>query len=151
MISSQSTLDNDIKELKSKLKTKVTSLENKIERQELKVDKYKKNLSTRGLDTALKVGESLFKLASKGKITGVSSSSTKVRMTAEARSRLKEAKVILENYQEDLKSLQEDFSNKELELKQKWENAVDDIKEVKVTPTKQNIRISHFGIVWKNE
>ena len=141
--------DKDVKDLDSKFKTKVTSLENKIERQELKVDKFKKDLNTRGLDTALKLGESLFKLASKGKLTGVSSSSTKVRMTAEARSRLKEAETILENYQEDLKTLQEDFNDQKLDLKQKWENAVDDIKEVKITPTKQNIRISHFGILWK--
>ena len=100
--------DQAVKDLESKMKAKVTSLENKIERQKLKVDKYKKDLSTRGLDTALKVGESLFKLVSKqkdgesildlvskGKLTGVSSSSTKVRMTADARSRLKEAETIL--------------------------------------------------------
>jgi len=71
-------------------------------------------------------------------------------MAAEAKTRLKEAETILENYQEDLKTLQEDLSDQKLELKQKWENMVDDISEVKISPTKQNIRISHFGIVWRN-
>jgi len=56
----------------------------------------------------------------------------------------------MKNYQEDLKTLQEDLNDQKLELQQKWENAVDDIKKIKISPTKQNIRISHFGIVWKN-
>jgi len=136
--------------LEIKFKTKQTTLENKIERQELKVDKYKNNLASRSLDTALRVGESLLNFATKRRLTGLSSSSTKVRMAAEAKTRLKEAKTILENYQEDLKTLQEDLNDQKLELQQKWENAVDDIKKIKISPTKQNIRISHFGIVWKN-
>ena len=136
--------------LESKFKTKQTTLENKIERQELKVDKYKNNLASRSLDTALKVGESLLNLATKRRLTGLSSSSTKVRMATEAKTRLKEAEIILENYQEDLKTLHENLNDQKLELRQKWENAVDDITEMKISPTKQNIRISHFGIVWRN-
>ena len=136
--------------LESKFKTKQTTLENKIERQELKVDKYKNNLASRSLDTALKVGESLLNFATKRRLTGLSSSSTKVRMATEAKTRLKEAEVILENYQEDLKTLQENLNDQKLELQQKWKNAADDITEMKISPTKQNIRISHFGIVWRN-
>jgi hypothetical protein len=143
-------LGEAVDKLESKFKTKQTTITNKIERQELKVSKYKNNLASRSLDTALKVGESILNFATKRKLTGLSSSSTKVRMATEARTRLKEAETVLENYQEDLKTLQEDLSDQKLELQQKWENAVDDIKEVKISPTKQNIRISHFGVVWKN-
>ena len=114
------------------------------------MDKYNNNLTSRSLDTALKVGESLLNLATKRKLTGLSSSSTKIRMAAEAKTRLKEAKTVLENYQEDMKTLQDDLIDQKLELRQKWENAVDDIVEVKISPTKQNIRVSHFGIVWRN-
>ena len=71
-------------------------------------------------------------------------------MATEAKPRLKEAEVILENYQDDLKTLQENLNDQKLELQQKWKNAADDITEMKISPTKQNIRISHFGIVWRN-
>jgi len=143
-------LGEAVDKLEKKFKTKQTTLENKFERQELKVNKYKKNLASRSLDTALKVGESLLNFATKRKLTGLSSSSTKVRMAAEARTRLKEAETVLENYQEDLKTLMEDLGDQKLELQQKWENEVGDITEVNISPTKQNIRISHFGIVWRN-
>jgi hypothetical protein len=142
-------MKQDIDKLESKFKTKRTTLENRIERQQLKVDKYKKNLASRGLDTALKVGESLLKSFSRKKLTGLSSSTTKARMASDARTRLKEAEALLENYQEDLTSLQDDFNDQKVELQHKWENVVDDIVEIKVSPTKQNIRISHFGILWK--
>jgi hypothetical protein len=61
-----------VDKLESKFKTKQTTLENKIKRQELKVDKYKKNLTSRSLDTALEVGESLLNFATKRKFTGLS-------------------------------------------------------------------------------
>jgi len=138
------------KKLEARYKSKQTTLENKIERQELKISKYKKDLASRSLDTALKVGESLLKLASKRKLTGISSSSTKARMAADARSRLKEAEKVMENYQEDLTAITEDLNSEKLELQEKWNNVVDDITEVKISPTKQNIRISHIGIIWKN-
>jgi len=143
-------LGEAVDKVKRKFKSKQTTLENRIERQVLKVDKYKNNLTSRSLDTVLKVGESLLNLATKRKLTGLSSSSTKVRMAAEAKTRLKEAETVLENYQEDMKTLREDLNDQKLELRHKWENAVDDITEVKISPTKQNIRISHFGIVWRN-
>ena len=35
------------------------------------------------------------------------------------------------------------------QLLDKWLSEADNISEVKMTPTKQNIRITHFGIGWK--
>lgn len=141
----------EIQKLERSLNTKKTSLEHKVETQELKVQKYKQRLTSRGLDTALKIGESLFKLATKGKITGVSSSSNKVRMASDARTQVKEAETILENYLEDLNNLQESFEAEKQIIQEKWLAEIDAITEVKLTPTKQNIRISHFGIEWKEQ
>ena len=142
-------LNEAIEKLENKYKSKLTTAKNKIERQELKVEKYRKELSSRGFDTALKIGESLLNLATKGKLTGVSSSSTKARMAAESRSRLKEANMVLEDYQEELVSLQEQFKDDRLDIEQKWAEAPDEIRETKISATKQNIRITHFGILWK--
>ena len=141
--------EKEINDLEKKFETKKATIENRIERQVLRIDKYKKDLASRGLDTAFKVGESLFKLATKKKLTGLSSSSTKARMTADARTRLKEAKTVLENYKEELLRLEENLEEKKQETREDVLNAAEDISEVKITPTKQNIRITHFGILWK--
>ena len=137
------------RKLESKYATKKSSLERKITSQELKVDKYRKEMASRGLDAAMKVGEQLLKFASKRKMTGLSSSVTKGRMTADARARLKEAESILENYQEELKNLDAQMEEEKQSLVEKWMGEAENVSEVKMTPTKQNIRITHFGIVWK--
>ncbi len=137
------------RKLEKAYETKKTSLVHKIETQELQVQKYQQQMTTRNLDTALKIGESLFKLVKKGRITGVSSSTSKIRMASDVRSRLQQAETVLENYHEDLRNLQENFENEKQSLLDKWLLEADNISEVKLTPTKQNIRITHFGIGWK--
>jgi len=139
-------LDN----LEDRYTPKFKSVEDKIERQELKIEKYQDQLKSRRTDTALRVGESLLKLATKGKLTGLSSSSSKMRMSAEAKARLKEAEIVLENYQEDLKILREEYEKKISEINEKWRDALDQIKEVKISPTKKNIRIVNFGVLWRD-
>jgi hypothetical protein len=139
----------EARKLETAFNSKKSTLEHRIQTQELQVKRYREQMTTRGMDTALKIGESLFKLVAKGRLTGVSSSSSKVRMTADARTRLKEAETVLENYQEDLKSLQENFESEKQQLLEKWLAEADNISEVKIAPTKQNIRITHFGIGWK--
>jgi len=145
----QAKADAESKKLESGYRTKESALKTKIERQQSKVDKYQSELTSRGLDTALKVGESLFRLATKRKLTGVSSSATKVRMASDAKGRLDEAKAVLEGYQEELANLQQALADEKQALLDKWLAESENFDEVNLTPTKQNIRITHFGIGWK--
>ena len=82
----------EIKKLESSSKNKQTTLKGRVERAQAKVDKLEKEATSRNIDTALKVGETLLKFASKKKLTGVSSSATKFRMSSDAKGRLEEAK-----------------------------------------------------------
>ena len=63
----QEKIDQALQDLENKCAAKIKTLEDKIERQELKVDKYRNTLNSRRADTALKVGEALLNLASKKK------------------------------------------------------------------------------------
>jgi len=146
----QEKADTETRKLESSYKTKEIALKSKIERQQIKVDKYEKELASRGLDTALKVGESLFRLATKKKLSGISSSATKARMASESKARLDEAKTILEGYQEDLKNLQQGFEVEKRAVLDRWMAEADNFDEIRLTPTKQNIRITYFGIGWKS-
>ena len=146
----QEQADKESKKLETSFKSKKKTLEGKIDRQQAKVDKYEKELTSRGLDAAMRVGKTLLNLASNKKLTGVSSSMTKARMTSDAKGRLDEAKETLEGYQEDLKELQQTFEDNKQAALDKWMAEVDNFDEVKLTPTKQNIRITYFGIGWKS-
>ena len=140
----------EIRKLETSSKSKQTTLKGRIERAQAKVDKLEKEATSRNIDTALKVGETLLKFASKKKLTGVSTSATKFRMSSEAKGRLEEAKTVLEGLQEDLKELEQTLEDEKQAVTDKWQAEVDNIDEIKLTPTKQNIRITHFGIGWKS-
>ena len=140
----------ELKKIETQYASKIKTAKDKVERQVLKIDKYKDQLNSRRADTALKVGESLFKLVAKGKISGVSSSSSKLRMSAEAKARMEEAETILKSYQEDLEDLQQALNDKKAEMQENWLDFEKDITEIKISPTKQNIRISRFGVLWRN-
>ena len=146
----QEKADKESKKLETSFKSKETTLKGKIDRQQIKVDKYEKELTSRGLDAALRVGKTLLNLASSKKLTGVSTSMTKARMTSDAKGRLDAAKEVLEGYQADLEELQQSFEDKKQAALDKWLAEADNFDEVKLTPTKQNIRITYFGIGWKS-
>lgn len=141
--------DLESAKLASKYATKKSSLEKKISSQELKVEKYKKEMASRGLDTALNVGGKVLDVLA-GRKVRLSSSVSKGRMTADARGRLKEAEEILENYQEELANLDIAMEDEKQALVDRWVAEAENVTEVKMTPTKQNIRITHFGILWKS-
>jgi hypothetical protein len=141
--------ENESVRLKSKYETKKSSLERKIASQELKVEKYRKEMASRGIDTALNVGGKVLDVLAGRKLRSISSSATKARMTADARGRMKEAESVLESYQEELKNIDQTMEDEKMALVDKWMEEAYNISLVKLTPTKQNIRITHFGIMWK--
>jgi hypothetical protein len=144
----QDRIQQEIKKIEAKFASRRATLENRIRSQETKAEKYKKEATTRGLDTALRVGTSLLNLATKRKLTGLSTSATKARMTSDARGRVKEAETLLENYQADLNAMDDEMEQEKKLAAIKWEAEAEDFSVIKLTPTKQNIRITQFGIGW---
>jgi len=138
----------EITKLETKFASRRATLENRIRSQETRIEKYKKETATRGLDAAVHIGTSLFKLSAKKKLTGLSTSATKARMTSDARERLKEAETLLESYQADLQALDEEMEQEKKLILDKWESLIEDFSEIQLTPTKQNIHITYFGIGW---
>ena len=144
----QTEIKKELDKLESKYKKKQLTLENKIERQKQRVDSYKKSLTTRGIDSALKVGETVINVLSKRKLTGLSTTSTKVRMTTEAKARLSDAEHVLKSLEEELALMNSEWESEKQFAQKKWAMAKDDFKEIRLRPTKQNIRIEKFGLAW---
>ena len=142
--------EEEFSKLEGKYGSKKTALEKKIASQKLKIEKYRKDLASRGLDTALNVGSKVLD-ALAGRRIRSSSSITKGRMTADARARLKEAESLLENYEEELRGLDEELEEEKKALMNKWMDLAEDISIIKIKPTKQDIRITHIGILWKTQ
>lgn len=135
--------------LESKYRNRRAAIEKRIQTQQTRVEKLKKEAATRGLDTAVRVGTTLLNLATKKRLTGLSTSATKARMTSDARGRLSEAEKILETHQSELETIVDELEQEKQDIIEKWNGERDNFDLIKLTPTKQNIRIVKFGIAWE--
>ena len=144
----QNKLHTELDVLERKFQTKLTSAKNKIDRQKLKVDKYEAEVNNRRMELIGKGGQAVLTLLTKKKVTGLSTSLTKKRLLEEAQAKLEEAQQVLVDYQEKLTNLQTDLDAQKTDLHEKWNPTSLNIEEIRLTPTKQRIRVDKFGILW---
>ena len=143
----QNKLQTELDVLERKFQTRLTSAQNKIDRQKLRVEKYESEVNSRRVEMLSKGGQAVLTLLTKKKVTGVSSSLTKKRMFDEAQAKLEEAQQVLSDYQEALAQLQNDLEDEKGNIQDKWSDPAATIEEIRLTPTKQRIRIDIFGIL----
>ncbi len=129
--------------------TKILSAQNKVDRQKLRVEKVESEVNNRRLELLGRGGQAVLTLLTKKKVTGLSSSLTKNRMLQESQAKLQEAQQVLADYQEELTTLQAQLNDQKSVLSQKWTPALLTVEEIRLTPTKQYIRIDKFGILWE--
>ncbi len=132
-----------------KFKTKLTSAQNKVDRQKLKVEKLEKEVNNRKFELGAKGAQALLTLVTKKKLSGLSSSLTKNRMMQESQAKLQDAQQVLSDYEEALADLQSQLNEQKDLLSEEWDSSTLVIDEIRLTPTKQNIRIEKFGILWE--
>lgn len=145
----QDKLKTDVEVLERKFQTKLTSAQNKMERQKLRVDKYESEVNNRRLELLGKGGQAVFSLLTKKKVSGLSSSLTKNRMLQESQAKLGEAQQVLSDYQEGLTNVQNELESQKADIHARWSSAPQNIEEIRLTPTKQRIRVDKFGILWE--
>lgn len=138
-----------IKAAEKKFQTRILTAQNKVDRQKLKVEKLEKEVSNRKMELGAKGAQALLTLVTKKKLTGLSSSLTKNRMMQESQAKLEVAQQTLSDYEEALVDLQTQLSDQKELLAKEWDPAALIIDEIHITPTKQNIRIEKFGILWE--
>ncbi|RJQ44141.1 MAG: DUF87 domain-containing protein [Anaerolineaceae bacterium] len=145
----QEKMKTELAVLERGFQTKILSAQNKVDRQKLRVEKVESEVNNRRLELLGKGGQAVFTLLTKKKVTGLSSSLTKNRMLQESQSKLEEAQQVLADYQEELENLQANLADQKAVINQKWDSTSLTVEEIRLTPTKQHIRVDKFGILWE--
>ncbi len=126
---------------------KLDALEIKVKRQEAEVENQKDELEQRRMEELGTHGELLLSMLSKRK-KSVSSSLTKRRMTAQAKSELQEEQEELELLTKQLEALEKEQQKAIKEVQDRWAGTVNDTTEVPLAPMKKDIYVEVFGIAW---
>lgn len=145
----QEKLKTEMAVLERGYQSKILSAQNKIDRQKLRVEKVESEINNRRLELLGRGGQAVFTLLTKKKVTGLSSSLTKNRMLQQSQAKLQEAQQVLADCQEELTNLQAQLNDQKSLLSQKWDPSLLSVEEIRLTPTKQYIRINKFGILWE--
>jgi hypothetical protein len=83
-----------------------------------------------------------------GRRRSISTSLTKRRMTSQAKSDVEEAELEIKRIEKEMKQMEAKLAEELKEIKERWENAPDQVIEEPVSPYKKNIFIELFGLVW---
>ena len=135
------------KKLEKTYDDKLSKLMEKVTRQEMEVDQQEGELSQRRMEELGTHGELLLSLLGSRR-KSVSSSLSKRRMTQQAKMELEQEEkelVMLEKNVEDLRKEKVEALDG---LEKEWQEIVEEVTEVPLTPYKKDIFVEYFGIVW---
>jgi hypothetical protein len=126
---------------------KLTTLEQKTEKQEMIVKAEEQELNQRRMETGVSIGSTVLKLLG-GRRGNISSSISKTRQTQQSKAELEQKRKVLLDLQDQLKSLENEKSNILQETRNRWAEMVNDIVDLPVSPAKKDIYLDIFGVTW---
>jgi len=143
-------IDKEIERMKDTNKHKVDRLEDRIEREKVKVNKLEHEHRSKRTEEFLSIGESVLGVLLGGKsIRGFSSAARRRRATASSSHRVKLSKTRLSQLEEDILQLKEELEDKIADIEDRFYEKADNIKKFDVRLEKEDIIIARQSILWK--
>ena len=143
----QDAMEKEAEKIWERYEKSKTTLEDRIELAEERVADEKIDLSQRQIEEMGTHGELFFSLINKRK-RSMSKSLSKRRMTANAKENVRQAKTKLRQYQDQLKYLEENFTEDLEKIEEKWTEIAHDISLEKIPPFKKDILNIVMGVAW---
>ncbi len=141
--------DEEISKLETKYKTKIKSVQKKLNKEKRELSEDEQELSQRKMEELGTHAENLLGLFSGSKSRRkISTSLTKRRMTAQAKSDVEESVESIAEYEVEILALQKEIETEVDELEEKWETIASEVDEITITPYKKDILVDLFGVAW---
>jgi hypothetical protein len=140
-------LQKEQDQLDASYKQKMTSLQQKIDQQELQVKKKEQEVSSRRIEEVGAGGQFLMGLLG-GRRRSLNSSLTKHRLAQQASTDLEQERKELEAIQAQLAGIEKDKAAAAQQLQERWEQVVNTVTEIPLEPAKQDIYQELFGVAW---
>ena len=137
----------EIEEVNARYQKKIERIEGRLIKEERELEEDEMELSSRRLEEMGKHVENVLSLLS-GRKRSLTTSLSKRRMTSKAKSDVRESLEVIEEYQEEIESLEEERQQELRDVEQKWADLREDVEEFPVTPYKKDILVDVFGVVW---
>ncbi len=140
--------DKDVEKTGAALRRKKEALQQKLAKEESELAADQRELTAR---TTEEVGAGLQTVLGLfgGRKRSVNTNLTKRRMTANAKADVEESEKMIALLKKQIADMDQEISQANAEITQKWEDIAADISELPLLPTKTNIFLEIFGVAWK--
>jgi Helicase HerA, central domain len=138
----------ELKKASSTYDIKLRTLKDKMEREQRELDQDKAELSSRKLEEAGNVAETVAGLFGIGRKRSISSSLTKRRMTSQAKSNVEESVNAIKEFQNQISEIEAEKVAALQAVNDKWGDVANQITEIPITPQKKDILLDFFGVAW---
>ena len=139
--------DAEIEKKKAQFEGKIDTIKNRQAREERELREDEAELSNRKLEELGTHFENIFGGRSRSR-RRISTSLSKRRMTEQAKADVEESKDAIEEYERQITNLIDEMQQTVQEINDRWGDAVNDVEDVKIRPTRTNIFIELFGVAW---
>ena len=138
----------EIEKVKKTHEAQLDKLEAKLKKLNVSLEEKQSQVKQRGVQTAAAAGELILSLIQKRR-KSVSSSLTKVSQTSTAKKAQEKVELDIEAVTEQIQTAIDDYESKLEEIREKWDQVLDDNKQVKIAVAKKDIYVDAFGILWE--
>ena len=119
----------------------------RIEREQQELEQDEAELSSRKMEEYGTYAETVISLFG-GRKRRLSTSLSKRRMSAKAKADVKESRVAIEGFKEDIENLKEQRDEALEGIQEKWLEIIEDVEEIPVAPYKKDVLLDMYGIAW---
>jgi len=138
----------EIKKATATFDTRLRTLKDKLDREQRELEQDKSDLSSRKLEEAGNVAETVAGLFGLGRKRSFSTSLSKRRMTSQAKSDVDESIEAIKDIQEQIASIETEKTAAIQAVNDKWGEVANQITEIPISAQKNDIRLDFFGVAW---
>ena len=138
----------EIEKVKKTHEAQLDKLEAKLKKLNVTLEDKQNQVKQRGVQTVAAAGELILSLIQKRK-KSVSSSLTKVNQTSTAKKAQEKVELDIEAVTDQIQDAIDSYEAKLEEIQAKWDEVLDQNKELRITVAKKDIFVDAFGICWQ--
>lgn len=139
--------DDELKAIEKSYATKISRIQDKLEREERELRADETELSQRKLEEYGNYAETLLGMLG-GRKRRITTALSKRRLAAQAKEDVQESKQAIEAYKKQIAELEKEKAGALSEVNRKWSDIVEEVNEIRITPLKKDVLVDLFGVAW---
>ena len=141
--------DADLSKLEKRYQSKVDQLKARIRREERELKEDEADYEARKREELISAGESVFNLLTKRRQSrALSTASRRRRITQQAKADIRESVDVIKDLEDQIEDLLDELEAEQTEIQERWSDIADDFEDVQARPTKSNIFVEAWGVLW---